>query len=86
MSLFNACRIFSNLYNPLWVGKMFQFMVLTFLEYALNLGILLMPLLHTQNSRQNALEIFPTAAERGGENYGLLYQNSIRKFEDDLEH
>ena len=24
--------------------------------------------------------------ERGGENYDLLYQNLIRKYEDDLEH
>ena len=24
--------------------------------------------------------------EKGGENYDLLYQNSIRKYEDDLEH
>ena len=32
----------------------------------------------------------PTAerggAERGGESYALLYQNSIRKYEDELEH
>ena len=30
--------------------------------------------------------LFPPTAERGGENYDLLYQNSIRKYEDDLEH
>ena len=30
--------------------------------------------------------LFPPAAERGGETYDLLYQNSIRKYEDDLEH
>ena len=30
--------------------------------------------------------LFPATAERGGENYDLLYQNSIRKYEDDLEH
>ena len=29
--------------------------------------------------------VSPTA-ERGGGNYGLLYQNSVRKYEDDLEH
>ena len=28
---------------------------------------------------------FPQA-KRGGENYDLLYQNSIRKYEVDLEH
>ena len=26
------------------------------------------------------------AAERGGGKYDLLYQNSVRKYEDDLEH
>ena len=25
-------------------------------------------------------------AERGGRNYDLLYQNSVRKYEDDYEH
>ena len=29
---------------------------------------------------------FPPTAERGGGNYDLLYQNSVRKYEDDLEH
>ena len=30
--------------------------------------------------------LFPSTAERGGENYDLLYQKSIGKYEDDLEH
>ena len=30
--------------------------------------------------------IFSPKAERAIENYDLLYQNSIRKYEDDLEH
>ena len=30
--------------------------------------------------------LFPPTAERGGENYDLLYQNSIREYEDDLEY
>ena len=30
--------------------------------------------------------LFPIIAERGGGNYDLLYQNSVRKEEDDLEH
>ena len=30
--------------------------------------------------------LFPSAAERGGGNYDLLYQHSVRKYEDDLEH
>ena len=29
---------------------------------------------------------FPPTAEKGGRNYDLLYQNSVRKYEDDLEH
>ena len=37
-----------------------------------------------QHSFEN---IFLPTGERGGENYDLLYQNSIRKYyEDDLEH
>ena len=36
--------------------------------------------------RQHSFKnLFPPVAERGGENYGLLYQNPIRKYEDDLE-
>ena len=30
--------------------------------------------------------LLPPTAERDGESYDLLYQNSIRKYEDDLEH
>ena len=37
--------------------------------------------------RQNSLEnLFPPTAERGGRNYDLLYQNSVGKYKDDLEH
>ena len=36
-----------------------------------------------QHSFENLL---PPTAERGGRNYDLLYQNSVRKYEDDLEH
>ena len=28
----------------------------------------------------------PSTEERGGESYALLYQNSIRRYEDELEH
>ena len=31
-------------------------------------------------------EVEETQDERGGGNYNLLYQNSIRKYEYDLEH
>ena len=41
----------------------------------------------THSSRQHFFEnLFPPTAVRGGENYDLLYQNSIRKYEDDLGH
>ena len=41
----------------------------------------------THFPRQHSVEyLFPPAAERGGGNYDLFYQNSIRKYEDDLEH
>ena len=30
--------------------------------------------------------LFPLAAKRGGKSYDLLYKNSIRKYEDELEH
>ena len=39
----------------------------------------------TQNARQNFLVCYPQD-ERGEGNYDLLYQNLIRKYEDDLEH
>ena len=44
-----------------------------------------MPQLPTQNSSQDFLKICFLQDERGGENYDLFYQNSIRKYEDDLE-
>ena len=41
----------------------------------------------TRCPRQHSFEnVFPLTAERGGGNYDLLYQNSVRKYEDDLEH
>ena len=41
----------------------------------------------THSPRQHSFEnLFPPTAERGGGNYDLLYQNSVRKYEDDLEH
>ena len=68
-------------------GKNFKFMVFTFLENALNLGILLTPSFPTQNSRQNFLKTcFPQQQNYFPQNYDLLYQNSFRKNEDGLEH
>ena len=41
----------------------------------------------THSARQHSFEnLFLPTAERGGENYDLLYQNSVGKYEDDLEH
>ena len=40
----------------------------------------------TQNSRQSLLKISFAQGKGGGENYDLLYQISITKYEDDLEH
>ena len=41
----------------------------------------------THSPRQHSFEnLFPPTAERGGENYDLLCQNLVRKYEDDLEH
>ena len=41
----------------------------------------------THSPRQHFFEnLFPATSERGGGNYDLLYQNYIRKHEDNLEH
>ena len=41
----------------------------------------------THSPRQHSFEnLFPQTTERSGGNYDLLYQNSVRKYEDDLEH
>ena len=47
-----------------------------------------MPQFTTQNSTYIFLKIcFPKGQEqKGGGNYDLLYQNSITKYENDLEH
>ena len=69
------------------MGKIFKFMVIAFLENALNLGIFTHAPLPQSNLQAEFFEnLFPPTVEKGGENYDLLYQNSIRKYEDDLEH
>ena len=41
----------------------------------------------THSTRLHSFEnLFPPTAERDRGNYDLLYQNSVRKYEDDLEH
>ena len=62
-------------------------MVFTFLENALNLGIFTnAPVPYSKLQTKFFENLFPPTAERGGESFVLLYQNSVRKFEDDLEH
>ena len=55
---------------------------------ALYLGIFahFYPVPHSKLQANFFVNLFPPVAERVGENYDLLYQNSIRKYEDDLEH
>ena len=77
-----------------FVGKISKFLVFTFLENALNPGISThVPLpnskLSPQKFPQAALfseNLFPSIAERRAGNYDLFYQNSIRKYEDELKH
>ena len=62
-------------------------MVFTLLENALNLGIFThAPVPHSKLQTKFFENLFLPTAERGGENYDLLYKNSIIKCVDDLEH
>ena len=62
-------------------------MEFTFQENALNLGIFThTPVPHSELQAEFFGNLFPLTAERGRQNYDLLYQNSIRKYEDDLEN
>ena len=66
-------------------GKIFKVVVFAFLANALNLGIFThVPVPHSKLHAEFFENLFPPAAERGRENYDLLYQNSIRKYEDDF--
>ena len=41
----------------------------------------------THSPRQHSFEnLFHPTAEKGGGKYDFLYQNSVRKYEDDLKH
>ena len=44
------------------------------------------PVPHSKLQAEFLEILFPPRAERSGENYDLLYQNSIKKYEDELEH
>ena len=67
------------------MGKIFEFMVFTFLKNVLNLGIFThAPVAHSKLQAEFFENLFSPTAERGGENYDLLYQNSVRKYENNL--
>ena len=66
---------------------MFQFMVFTFLENALNLCIFThAPVPHLKLRVEFFENLLPHLDGSGGGSYDLLYQNSIKKYDDDLEH
>ena len=66
---------------------MHAFIVFTFLENALNTCIFThAPVPHSKHQAEFCENLFPPVGERGGKNYDLLYQNSIRRYKDDLEH
>ena len=48
--------------------------------------LLLIPQFPIHKFRRDFLKICLPEAERFGENYDLLYQNSVTKYKDDLEH
>ena len=74
ISLQNVSWIFSNLYILPCAGKIFKFMVFAFLENALNLGIFThAPVPQSKLQAEIFENLFPPTAERGGENYDLLY-------------
>ena len=71
-------------------GKIFKFMEFTFLDNPLVQGIFTHAPPHTKITHSPRSyffdNLFPPTAEKGVGNYDLLYQNSVRKYEDDLEH
>ena len=68
-------------------GKKIQFMVFKFLENVLSLCIFThAPVSHSKLHAEVFENLFWCGENYGGGNYDLLYQNSIRKYKDDLEH
>ena len=62
-------------------------MVFTFSENALNLGVFThAPVPHLKLQAESFENLFPLTEETSRENQDFLYQNSIRKYKDDLEH
>ena len=76
---------FSDLYIPTCAGKNFQFMVFTFLQMDWIYAFLLIP----QSTLKTPSRIFWKSVSPNGKcggSYDLLYQNSVKKYEDDLKH
>ena len=62
-------------------------MLLTFQENASNLSIFAHASVSRSKLQAEFFEnLFPATAERDRENYDFLYQNSLRKYENELEH
>ena len=62
-------------------------MMFTFLENALNVGIFThAPVPNSKFQADFSENLFCPTAKRSGENYDFLYQNLIRRHEDDLKH
>ena len=62
-------------------------MVFTFLENTLNLrSFTHAPVPDSELQVEYILKVCFLQDGKGGGRYDLLYQNSIRKYEDDLEH
>ena len=66
--------------------KCFNLRCSHFLKMHLVYAFLLLLQFPAQSSSQNFLNNCFPQDEMDGENYDLFYQNSIRKYEDDLEH
>ena len=78
---------FSDLYIPPCVGKFFEFMIFTFLENALNLCSFTHASVLLSKLQVEFFEnLFSSTKTKGVEETMFLYQNLIRKCEDDLEH
>ena len=68
------------------MGKSFQLMVFTFLENALNMCIFTHALVPHLKLQAGVFENLFPPRQKGWGNYDLLYQNSVQKYEDDLEN
>ena len=66
------------------MGKSFQFMVFTFLENALNIRIFTHASVPHSKLQVEFLKICFCQDGKGGGSYDFLYQNPIKKYEDDL--